>query len=159
MTEELQPVEALARAMDPDAFAGDPSPDRDVWYWDARQHLAREHAGRALAAGWTQIPRRAGRTYWDNQPEERVRFALLGALTELMETERILAKALGYPRGDGGPNDPTGGDFITGEHTAVTLAMEAARALRETGDRTATYSNEVAAPGDPLEPRDEPRKS
>lgn len=56
---------------------------------------------------------------------DRARMMLRGALAELATVEDILAETLGYPRGDGGPDDPTGGGWIIGEHTAVSLAMEA----------------------------------
>lgn len=61
---------------------------------------------------------------------DQLRHNLKGALTELMLIEEAMAEALEYPRSDGGPDDPNGGGFITGEHTALTLAMEAARKFR-----------------------------
>lgn len=56
---------------------------------------------------------------------DRARMMLRGALSELATVENVLAETLGYQRGDGGPDDPTGGGWIIGEHTAVSLAMEA----------------------------------
>lgn len=50
--------------------------------------------------------------------------------TELAEIHDILAEALGYekaPTTEEDPNCPCPGQYITGEHTAVTMAMQAAR--------------------------------
>lgn len=47
-----------------------------------------------------------------------------GALQELHETEEILAEALHYP------HDEDYG-WVTGEHTTITLAMEARRRIEE----------------------------
>jgi hypothetical protein len=47
-----------------------------------------------------------------------------GALQELHEVEEILAEALGYPY------DKNYG-WVTGEHTTITLAMEAKRRIRD----------------------------
>ncbi len=58
-----------------------------------------------------------------------LRYKLRGALSELVLVEDTLAGALGYPRSDGGPDDPNGGGYVIGEHTAVTLAAEAGHAL------------------------------
>lgn len=58
-----------------------------------------------------------------------LRYKLRGALNELVLVEDTLAGALGYPRSDSGPDDPNGGGYVTGEHTAVSLAAEAGKAL------------------------------
>lgn len=58
-----------------------------------------------------------------------LRRRLYGALRELALVEDTLAGALGYPRSDGGPDDPNGGGYITGEHTAVSLAAQAGNTL------------------------------
>lgn len=68
--------------------------------------------------------------YWDEQPSERVLDVLKNALSELAEVENLLADGLGYPRYRDTPRPPSGypdaeDAFVTGEHTAVTLAMEA----------------------------------
>lgn len=55
---------------------------------------------------------------------DRARMMLRGALSELSTVESILAEALGYQPGDGGPDDPTGGGWVIGDHTAVSLAMQ-----------------------------------
>ena len=70
--------------------------------------------------------------YWKSQSPERVSEALMDCFRELLFIEETLAESLGYPRSDGGPDDPNGGGFITGEHTAASLALEAKRRL--TGD-------------------------
>ena len=67
--------------------------------------------------------------YWARQPRERLEHALRTVFVERMQIEDLLAEGLGYRRGNGGPDDPTGGGWITGEHTPVTLAHEARRAL------------------------------
>lgn len=60
-----------------------------------------------------------------------------GALTELAEIHDILAEALGYhkaPTLEEDPNCSCPGDYITGDHTAATLAVEAARKLARRQD-------------------------
>lgn len=52
-----------------------------------------------------------------------------GNRTELMNTHDILAQALGYekaPTAEEDPNCPCPGDYVTGEHTTETLAMQMA---------------------------------
>jgi hypothetical protein len=56
-----------------------------------------------------------------------------GAMTELNEIHDILAEALGYqkaPTLEEDPNCPCPGAYVTGDHIAVTLAVEAAKKLR-----------------------------
>lgn len=51
-------------------------------------------------------------------------------LIELHDIERALAEALGYPKDAvADPNSPCPGEYVTGDHTACTLAIEAAREL------------------------------
>lgn len=69
--------------------------------------------------------------YWESQEPERVREALMGCFRELVFIEETLAEALGYERSSGGPDDPNGGGFILGDHTAASLAMEAKQRLLE----------------------------
>lgn len=60
-----------------------------------------------------------------------------GALTELAEIHDVLAEALGYqkaPTLEEDPNCPCPGDYVTGDHTAATLAAEAARKLTRQQD-------------------------
>lgn len=68
-----------------------------------------------------------------------------GALTELAEIHDILAAALGYqkaPTLEEDPNCPCPGDYVTGDHTAASLAIEAARELkRMTGHNNALERN------------------
>lgn len=141
----FDPIGDLARVMDPQAFTPELSPGRNIDYWNTRAALAREHAHRAIAAGWKRPPRPPGTgSYWDRQSEEHVRLALHRAFTELAEIEDVLAPALGYSRSPGGPDDPNGGGWVTGEATPLTLAMEAARKLQPRPPQ----------PGDPAEPRE-----
>lgn len=59
---------------------------------------------------------------------------LKGRATELAEVHDILAEALGYekaPSAEEDPNCPCPDQYITGDHTSVTLAMEAARRIKE----------------------------
>lgn len=49
----------------------------------------------------------------------------MACFRELAQVEDVLAEGLGYERSDGGPDDPNGGGYLTGDHTALTLAMEA----------------------------------
>ena len=59
---------------------------------------------------------------------------LKGQATELAEIHNILAEALGYekaPSAEEDPDCPCPGQYITGEHISVTLAMEAARKIKE----------------------------
>lgn len=61
-----------------------------------------------------------------------------GAMTELSEIHDVLAEALGYqkaPTLEEDPNCPCPGGYITGDHTAGTLAMEAAKKLVNTEKR------------------------
>lgn len=55
---------------------------------------------------------------------------LKAAWSERMTVEELLCEALGYIKSDGGPDDPNGGGYITGEGDVVTVAMEAARKLK-----------------------------
>lgn len=58
---------------------------------------------------------------------------LRGRATELAEIHDILAEALGYekaPSAEEDPNCPCPDQYITGDHTSVTLAMEAARKIK-----------------------------
>jgi hypothetical protein len=58
-------------------------------------------------------------------------------LTELAEIHDILAETLGYqkaPTLEEDPNCPCPGDYVTGDHTAATLAAEAARKLTRQQD-------------------------
>lgn len=49
---------------------------------------------------------------------------------ELAEIHDLLAEALGYHKdAEDDPNSPCPGDYVTGDHTSVTLAMEAAKIL------------------------------
>lgn len=60
-----------------------------------------------------------------------------GALTELAEIHDVLAEALGYqkaPTLEEDPNCPCPGAYVTGNHTAASLAVEAARKLARRQD-------------------------
>lgn len=59
-----------------------------------------------------------------------LRWHLHAAWSERMTVEELLCEALGYIKSDGGPDDPNGGGYITGEGDVVTIAMEAARKLK-----------------------------
>lgn len=86
--------------------------------------------------------------YWATQSPGRVRAALVAALTEANAIEDLLAEALGFQRSAGGTDDPNGGGFVIGDHTAYTLAVEAAAALKNYGFRRqcagAVHSGESA---------------
>lgn len=59
-----------------------------------------------------------------------------GAMTELGEVHDILAEGLGYqkaPTLEEDPDCPCPGDYVTGDHTAASLALEAAKHLRGRG--------------------------
>ncbi|MDQ0376522.1 hypothetical protein [Amycolatopsis thermophila] len=80
-------------------------------------------------------------------PRESLEHKLRGALAELAEIEHRLGLALGYPVG--GPDYPGGeGEPVTGDHTALTLAMEAEQRLRATSapDRGCGQCYECLAP-------------
>jgi hypothetical protein len=62
---------------------------------------------------------------------EELKRRLRAVMGESMEIECILADALGYGRGE--EDGPCPGAPVTGDHTAVTLAMEAAATLRAVG--------------------------
>lgn len=74
-----------------------------------------------------------------------LRHKLRGALNELVLVEDTLAGALGYLRSDGGPDDPNGGGYVTGEHTAVSLATEAGNALARVEASRRDWAAEAAA--------------
>lgn len=62
-----------------------------------------------------------------------------GAMTELNEIHDILAEALGYqkaPTLEEDPNCPCPGAYVTGEHTAASLAVEAAKKLARRQEHT-----------------------
>lgn len=54
-----------------------------------------------------------------------------GRMVEWREIEDALAPALGYEESP----DPGYGRWVTGDHTSVTLALEAARRIRELEER------------------------
>lgn len=68
-----------------------------------------------------------------NTPEslaDQVALHLRAGRTELAEIHDLLAEALGYHKdAEDDPNSPCPGGYVTGDRTAVTLAMEAARRL------------------------------
>ncbi len=58
--------------------------------------------------------------------------------SEAHEIDQILGKALGYPAADESIMPEPDGSVVTGEHTPVTLAMEAAKKLKEANWRQAS---------------------
>jgi hypothetical protein len=57
--------------------------------------------------------------------------SIQGQAAELAEIHDLLAEALGYHKdAEDDPDSPCPGDYVTGEHTSVTLAMEAANKLK-----------------------------
>lgn len=57
--------------------------------------------------------------------------SIQGQAAELAEIHDLLAEALGYHKdAEDDPNSPCPGDYVTGDHTAVTLASEAAKKLK-----------------------------
>lgn len=74
---------------------------------------------------------------------DELRWKLTAALSELMEVEETLAEGLGYPRSDGGPDDPNGGGYVTGEHTSASLALEAKRSLRSERSSRQAWAEEA----------------
>jgi transcriptional regulator with XRE-family HTH domain len=97
----------------------------------------------ALGRRWSVALVRAttSDTYWAEQPPERVYEALMACFRELAQVEDVLAEGLGYERSEGGPDDPNGGGYLTGDHTALTLAMEA----RNVGQAAAIATLEALA--------------
>jgi hypothetical protein len=69
-----------------------------------------------------------------SEPEKeisRITQQVRGQTGEARETERILADALGYRYDEiDDPVSPCPGEHAIGEHSTVTLAMEAARAIK-----------------------------
>jgi hypothetical protein len=69
-----------------------------------------------------------------------------GAMTELHEIHDILAEALGYqkaPTLEEDPNCPCPGAYVTGDHTAASLAAEAARGFKDRGESIASLGRSV----------------
>ena len=58
-----------------------------------------------------------------------------------------MAEILGYPKSDGGLNDPNDGKYITGEHSAETLVEELKAILK----RKDIWLNRSKCPGYPHE--------
>jgi len=77
--------------------------------------------------------RTTGSAWIDTLPVDTLRHQLTAALAELHRVEETLAYALGYPRSEGGPDDPHGGGYVIGDHTAVSLAAEVATVLGRGG--------------------------
>lgn len=74
----------------------------------------------------------------ENLPRAELVRLLRGFASEAVEVEKLLGIALGYPLGDGEvcPDDQP----VVGEHTPVTLAMQAADRIRELdGDKQAAF--------------------
>lgn len=62
---------------------------------------------------------------------QAIRDAVAPYQREQNEIDQILGKALGYPEADETIMEKPDGSVVTGDHTPVTLAMEAARKLRD----------------------------
>jgi hypothetical protein len=70
-----------------------------------------------------------------------------GQAVELNEVHDTLAEALGYqkaPTLEEDPDCPCPGDYVTGEHTAATLAAEAATALKDRDRQIAELRAKIA---------------
>jgi DNA repair exonuclease SbcCD ATPase subunit len=64
-----------------------------------------------------------------------------GAMTELNDIHDILAEALGYSQDAlDDPESPCPGAWVTGDHTAASLALEAAKTLKDRGETIETLS-------------------
>lgn len=64
-----------------------------------------------------------------------------GAMIELSEIHDVLAEALGYSQDAlDDPDSPCPGAWVTGDHTAASLALEAAKTLRDRGETIETLS-------------------
>jgi DNA-binding phage protein len=69
-----------------------------------------------------------------------------GAMTELAEIHDILAEALGYekaPTLGEDPQCPCPGAWVTGDHTAASLALKAAKALKDHGETIVALGRSV----------------
>jgi hypothetical protein len=67
-----------------------------------------------------------------------------GAMTELNDIHDILAEALGYPQDAlDDPDSPCPGAWVTGDHTAASLALEAAKKLKNQEDTIETLDRSV----------------
>lgn len=90
-----------------------------------------DHWAATLGRRWVValLPVRPSRSYWASQPQQRLYEALMGCLSELRFVEETLAASLGYER-SGGPNDPNGGGYVIGDHTAASLALQVKKLLR-----------------------------
>ena len=76
---------------------------------------------------------------------DRAAHHLRGRASELAKIHDILAEALGYekaPTAEEDPNCPCPGDYITGDHTSETLAMQAARKIKELQQENGTLASE-----------------
>jgi hypothetical protein len=67
-----------------------------------------------------------------------------GAMIELSEIHDVLAEALGYPQDAlDDPESPCPGAWVTGDHTAASLALEAAKKLKSQEDIIETLGRSV----------------
>lgn len=62
--------------------------------------------------------------YYNKRSKETLIEMLRAMMRQDNEISDILADILGYPRGDGSENDPSGGGYIIGDHTALSLLDE-----------------------------------
>lgn len=78
---------------------------------------------------------------------DRAAHHLRGRASELAKIHDILAEALGYekaPTAEEDPNCPCPGDYITGDHTSETLAMQAARNIQQLQQENDVLRDQVA---------------
>lgn len=81
--------------------------------------------------------------YWRKQSPEHVFAALMGSFRELASVADRLAEGLGYPRSEGGDDDPNGGGYITGEHTPASLALQACAELKRLRSSRQAWAEEA----------------
>jgi hypothetical protein len=66
----------------------------------------------------------------DERSEDDLRYLVRGWCQEAANAEEVLCDGLRIPKSDGGPDDPNGGGYLTGDDTVVSLAMRARNRLR-----------------------------
>lgn len=88
--------QALAKIIDPEAFADHPIEQRShvaALQWAARRHIAREHAERVLASGWADVQFKRGFYAGEQSADER----LAAARAEGAERARAEVSGMSEP--------------------------------------------------------------
>jgi uncharacterized protein (DUF433 family) len=109
-----------------DAIEGGPARRRTTPWAEVKAKKAALDKAREEGRALDQV---TGTAWIDTLSVDDLKHKLTGALNEIHDVEELLCEGLRYRKSDGGPDDPNGGGYITGEHTAIDLATEARQKL------------------------------